>query len=1848
MDAIKNWFSSLKVSSGGVNDTMNGQIYQVELLMYVWQKAQLEFDNYGLSTELEEYGCFDDAILRTKDFTLAVQAKWRKNPKNFSVNSFFSKESEFYLYKYVISFKESLENGQEIAKAVICTNNTLPAGDVIPLSNPNYKLYVSKLSNVDLIFGPFKRFKFGSSDATENAETFNCIRAQFIAIELRNVLNKKQDKNGHMFLSAYKNLLVDKIDLGTKKFKQDIVNKNSTDLFVIHLRGALKEKNISISKSDLSLLLQFFDANQTQSTSEGEMDQLIRKFLSKFELLVDVNRIDFEKEIVPLLQNEFRFENVKIVKSSLQSKIIDWVQKLESGNHFDAKQLSELYQDVRNNLASVKIVDRTDRIFLDHNYLEFKAIDQKYLSFLNESSPGQQNRVLYCQTESGETYLTCLKFYQVLKERLLDTFMFVQTSGPDDYFHEAVDIFKTAKSFKALVIEINSNNSLFAVNQIPLFDFVHQTLSKRLVVISPEPLQSSDPKVDSLKAPSIKLIELTDESLKQILKKEIQFQERPIKLGEIIPENMREILSLLNVFDCKSIGRNVISNEVYKTSKSLYIPRKLRSSEMVICENNLLRLSGGSQDFLIVVNSAGMGKTSLLNHLAEEMKELYPEHWIINIALNDHSKYFADNFFQNSESIADFLLKDFLKLGDPFAEQLFRESLLNEGNVQIILDGLDEIAPNYTEPVMNLIGNLIKLPIEKVIVSTRPELGDRLEREFQRVRCEILPFTRAEQETFLITFWKGISGNLRDFSKKLLDAINETVADSDFTGTPLTTKLIGEIYKEQAASGLSSDKIEGASNLFDLFNKLLKEKVEIICSEKSGTETTKVQAQLTMENEMEKLVKICQKLALPILFSSDELKNFPPNHFKKITEKEFMMMLKYGFITGQLGSEKFIHKTIAEFFGVLYLVVRLDQEGIFIFFVSVVLTEKRFQVIRAMFDSFLKTPADDFDFSSHLAKFVYIPSKFQIYSSALGVACEEGNSKTVEALFISLIDVSDPQELIEVQKTLTSRNSFLLPYFASTDDEFKMLNKVSEKFGLEFVEEIFFSKFDLEDGSETDILSFALLSGKNLEELMRFVKNNFFDNSNFLSLCFCQPDKSGLNFVQKTLNSNFSKIKILIFVELFEIIKSDEIYGKIISRNFQEHFEKSSPENSLFFDALKVGNAEAFKLIVEFVESLENSPDFLSKFLQTYFCEFSDKIDFLDILGPKETKELVIRENQNTSQILDHDLIENFYRNVLNYFDGKTSPDPETSSLEQLKLEAFRQLSVEFDFQSFVRRDKEPGNFNQILLDLEILRETSDGFSFANNRNVVEVFGFARFYEILQETDEFKRNFILPQNIEIESLARFLCLAGVVFASKRNYQKIEIQKLKKNFEIKLDLAKESILARNSNGQSFFHFLVDSKLQKPLIIQFIDFLKVHFGAKFIPKILTLKNSEGFTFWSHSFANRNISSLKELKFETFLEDILSKLCGDEIDFANLNKLAFDLVFERKNLEKIDKNSSKKSELFELEILTELGDEVKFSDSSFLNYFAFKGFYENLIKNYKSEESAKLCSKLLSEKEKFNEICWLIEKLFGEELIEGKLSLSRFARIGEENENLFFLLLEILLNRLKTKKDSKIVRNLFFKRDGDDKQTFLHQFCRPSVNWNESSFEKLFGKFKKFRKYFPEKDFKELLMIGDHINRTFLFWLDKFSKFEIAFNFLISEFELDFVQDFLLIKSLSGYSLYLIKFSINEFTQVLNLFKNNFDEKFVKKFLMQKNNKNENFLLYYEVYSNSENSSELLKLLNLIFSIFGADLELFNDLFYSKSKVNETFFEKLTKRYNKTELNLITDWMKKNLGRNFLKRN
>jgi hypothetical protein len=64
---------------------------------------------------------------------------------------------------------------------------------------------------------------------------------------------------------------------------------------------------------------------------------------------------------------------------------------------------------------------------------------------------------------------------------------------------------------------------------------------------------------------------------------------------------------------------------------------------------------------------------------------------------------------------------------------------------------------------------------------------------------------------------------------------------------------------------------------------------------------------------------------------------------------------------------------------------------------------------------------------------------------------------------------------------------------------------------------------------------------------------------------------------------------------------------------------------------------------------------------------------------------------------------------------------------------------------------------------------------------------------------------------------------------------------------------------------------------------------------------LKNGEGLAFWSYEYTNKNISRLEEIKFASFLEEILIKLFGIDIDFVALKELASNKISRRENFER-----------------------------------------------------------------------------------------------------------------------------------------------------------------------------------------------------------------------------------------------------------------------------------------------------------------------------------------------------------
>jgi hypothetical protein len=147
------------------------------------------------------------------------------------------------------------------------------------------------------------------------------------------------------------------------------------------------------------------------------------------------------------------------------------------------------------------------------------------------------------------------------------------------------------------------------------------------------------------------------------------------------------------------------------------------------------------------------------------------------------------------------------------------------------------------------------------------------------------------------------------------------------------------------------------------------------------------------------------------------------------------------------------------------------------------------------------------------------------------------------------------------------------------------------------------------------VLSFALLNGRDLGKIMRFIRVNLLGNQDFLDSIFFQTDEiDGSNFIKKVLDATFSKQKFEACKELLEILKSDKVDCTNLLNHFQDHLKNSDPENSLLLDALKMEDFEVFDYLVEFVEDLSIFPKILSSLLKYYLSKFGDQFNILHVL----------------------------------------------------------------------------------------------------------------------------------------------------------------------------------------------------------------------------------------------------------------------------------------------------------------------------------------------------------------------------------------------------------------------------------------------------------------------------------------------------------------------------------------------------------------------------------------------------------------------------------------------------------
>ncbi|XP_069692913.1 uncharacterized protein [Periplaneta americana] len=373
---------------------------------------------------------------------------------------------------------------------------------------------------------------------------------------------------------------------------------------------------------------------------------------------------------------------------------------------------------------------------------------------------------------------------------------------------------------------------------------------------------------------------------------------------------------------------------VWKASKGDMTPVYEHIDTIIWRKYEPKKLTDIDDKVVVIVATPGMGKTTLLTHLAAEMKDCDPSCWIVRVDLNDHSKflYSIKNNIDTElciDIILEFLWKDVLKLGNgissEFEHKLFEQSL-KEGKVYIMFDGYDEISPSYAEVVSIMLKKLQEFNVGKLWVTTRPVMRKRLEKTLSTIPFSFQPIRCADQISLLQQVWKKKYPDIRqdvlkNFVTELLQITASSLSDKEkeLTGIPLQTNMLAEVFEPELYNCYKTGKIPlpKTLNVLQLYKKFINKKIDIYYKEKKKTDLTNGFEQDVYDMFRKIFMENHTACGIVSVIPKEKLKDLqgfqsPDKSFLKKVENGSEKTGVIDDITD--GKPHFTHKTFAEYF----------------------------------------------------------------------------------------------------------------------------------------------------------------------------------------------------------------------------------------------------------------------------------------------------------------------------------------------------------------------------------------------------------------------------------------------------------------------------------------------------------------------------------------------------------------------------------------------------------------------------------------------------------------------------------------------------------------------------------------------------------------------------------------------------------------------------------------------------------------------------------------------------------------------------------------------------------------------
>jgi len=386
------------------------------------------------------------------------------------------------------------------------------------------------------------------------------------------------------------------------------------------------------------------------------------------------------------------------------------------------------------------------------------------------------------------------------------------------------------------------------------------------------------------------------------------------------------------------------------------------------------------QRVMLIADTAGMGKSTVLTRLCKQIKQKFPTKWVVRIDLNDHTDALKELEREqiDKEKAIEFISEELLKLEPGLEVELFKQCCEQKQKLRIVImvDGFDEVSPFYKDTVIDLLQALRQTVVEHVWVTTRPHLREELEDKLQQLCYTLEPFSEKDQVEFLKKFWsvkdwftkteeKGKEidmNNLAVYAEHLIKKLAESLRDTEreFTGIPLQTCMLAEVFDKDVKlfydSAESTPKLPFKLDLIELYGRFIERKYDIYQEKKFQDPVIKLAAIKKREHEIRQMRKDHQQLALKVLFTEEQVTLFQNNMETFFSNEE---LTQIGIVqVSDEGKPHFINRTFAEYFAADCLVNRLREENktseqLLDFILADVFLRAEYQVMRVFVDGLL-------------------------------------------------------------------------------------------------------------------------------------------------------------------------------------------------------------------------------------------------------------------------------------------------------------------------------------------------------------------------------------------------------------------------------------------------------------------------------------------------------------------------------------------------------------------------------------------------------------------------------------------------------------------------------------------------------------------------------------------------------------------------------------------------------------------------------------------------------------------------------------------------------------------------------